>query len=239
MVYRLAITPQQRQTDRVLLTPKQHHYVFRVLRLNVGDRLIVLDGQGQVWLGSILPEQVQIIEPLEEDRELPLAVTLATALPKGNGMDEIIRPCTELGATQFQPILSHRTLLKPSQQRQQRWQRIATEAAEQSERRWIPPVRSTATWADYLATLPPATADCHYLLCVTRHKCPGLGAYLKKAPLISQLVIATGPEGGWTASEIDQALTAGFELVSLGKRVLRAITAPTTALAQVVVMAEI
>lgn len=76
------------------------------------------------------------------------------------------------------------------------------------------------------------------LLCVTRLNSPMLGAYLKQSNLPAQIVLATGPEGGWTDNEISLAIAKGFQPVSLGKRILRAVTAPTVALAQINALLE-
>ena len=150
MVYRLVITPGQRQGESVTLNEGQRHYLQRVFRLNSGDQFVVMEGTGAVWLAQLGDSQAQLLQTLDEQNELPVAVTLAVALPKGNGFEEILRPCTELGVTAFQPLITERTLLKPSANKQDRWQRIVTEAAEQSERQWVPPIAVPVVWAEIL-----------------------------------------------------------------------------------------
>ncbi len=246
MAYRLVIAPHQIDNGTVLLTEPQQHYLQRVLRLNQGDRFVVLDGAGQVWQARLDNVHAQLLEPITEENELPLPVTLAIALPKGNGFEEIIRPCTELGATAFQPLLTERTLLQPSNNKLQRWQRIVTEAAEQSERQWVPPIAKPLNFSEFLDSLNSLNnsqgSETLRLLCVTRRNSPMLGAYLKQDNkqnnLPSQLIVATGPEGGWTEQEIELAIAGGFHPVSLGKRILRAVTAPTVALAQIAALME-
>jgi 16S rRNA (uracil1498-N3)-methyltransferase len=241
MVYRLVITPEQHQGEFVTLNEGQRHYLQRVLRLNSGDQFVVMEGTGAVWLAQLADSQAQLLQTLDERNELPVAITLAVALPKGNGFEEILRPCTELGVTAFQPLITERTLLKPSAQKQQRWQRIVTEAAEQSERQWLPPIAVPVTWAERLANVEQLSAL--KLICVARHHFPLLGAYLNQVsqtnPLPDSIIVATGPEGGWTETEIEQAIAGGFQPVSLGNRILRAITAPTVALAQMAAHYEI
>ncbi len=239
MAYRLVVAPEQIIEATVTLTAAQLHYLQRVLRLQGGDSFIVLNGNGGVWQAQLDPVDngtAHLLEAISEQNELPLAVTLAIALPKGSGFEEIIRPCTELGATAFQPLLTERTLLKPSQNKLERWKRIVTEAAEQSERQWLPPVAPPLTFGQFVeeATGPETLA----LLCVTRINSPRLGAYLKQGSLPAQMVLATGPEGGWTDQEIELAIAKGFQPVSLGKRILRAVTAPTVALAQLTALLE-
>lgn len=239
MAYRLVIAPNQIENSTVSLTEPQRHYLQRVLRLKGGDKFVVLDGTGKVWQAKFDSVDAQLVEPITEENELPLAVTLAVALPKGNGFEDIIRPCTELGATAFQPLLTERTLLQPSDNKLQRWQRIVTEAAEQSERQWVPPIATPLNFAEFLGILNNLQgSETLGLLCVTRRNSPMLGAYLKQDKLPSQVIVATGPEGGWTDQEIALAIAKGFQPVSLGKRILRAVTASTVALAQISALVE-
>ena len=235
MVYRLVIAPEQRHGSTVTLTEDQRHYLQRVLRLSPGDEFVAMDGTGAAWLAKLADSQAQLVKILNEQTELSVAVTLAVALPKGNGLEEIIRPCTELGAAAFQPLITERTLLKPSASKQSRWQRIVTEAAEQSERQWVPSIAAPVPLAELLANVGPQPAI--KLICVARSPSLSLGAYLRHISptnhLPESIIVATGPEGGWTPSEIDQAIALGFQPISLGKRILRAITAPTVALAQI------
>ena len=241
MVYRLVITPEQRQGELVTLNQGQRHYLQRVLRLNPGDQFVVMEGTGAVWLAKLADSQAQLLQTLDEQNELPVAVNLAVALPKGNSFEEILRPCTELGVAAFQPLITERTLLQPSAQKQQRWQRIVTESAEQSERQWLPPIAVPVTWAELLHNFEQRP-DLK-LICVARHHFPLLGAYLNQVSktnhLPDSIIVATGPEGGWTETEIEQAIAADFQPVSLGNRILRAVTAPTVALAQIAAHYEI
>ncbi|MFO5440911.1 MAG: RsmE family RNA methyltransferase, partial [Dolichospermum sp.] len=137
---RITINPQQLQENQLLLTPQQQHYLLRVLRLRDGDQFIAMNGMGKWWLTKLQGTQGEIVEILEVKTELPVSITLMMALPKGNGFDEVIRCCTELGVTSIAPVLSDRSLLNPSPQKLERWRRIASESAEQSERAVIPTI---------------------------------------------------------------------------------------------------
>ncbi len=120
---RLAIAPQQICRQKVFLTVEQHHYLERVLRLGVGDRFIIMDGEGKWWLAKLTPDisrKTELTAVLEQEisiqNELPIELTLISALPKGNNFDEVVRQSTELGVTHILPVISSRTLLKPSPQ---------------------------------------------------------------------------------------------------------------------------
>ena len=221
---RITIHPQQVQANQLLLTPQQQHYLLRVLRLRDGDKFIVMDGMGKWWLARLQGEQGEVLEPLEVKTELPVAITLMMALPKGNGFDEIVRCCTELGVTSITPILSDRTLLNPSHQKLERWQRIASEAAEQSERAVVPTILQPVAFN----TAIKETTATHRYICEARGDYPHLQQVINKTA--NEIIIAIGPEGGWTNQELEIAIASGFQPISLGRRILRAVTAPIVAI---------
>lgn len=225
LVYRLVVIPEQIEEKQITLDAQQLHYLLRVLRLGNGDRFMAMDGRGNNWLTEIREQSAQIIESIEIETELPVSLNLITALPKGSGYEQVIRCCTELGVSNFMPVISDRTILKPSVSKVQRWRKIVTEAAEQSEREIVPhifePVR-------FMAALNQNTSSQDKYICVARGDTPTLWSCLQQQTP-SEIVIATGCEGGWTDTEVDQAIAFGFQPVTLGKRILRAITAPIVA----------
>ena len=236
---RLVIAPSQLQAQQILLTTQQQHYLSRVLRLREGDRFITMDGQGQCWLAVLAHSKAQILEIISVQTELPVSIALLVALPKGNGFDEVVRCCTELGASCIVPVISDRTLLHPSPQKLERWRRIAIEAAEQSERQIVPTILEPPTFVAALSSNFSYTSpDNKKYICVARGDSLRLIDCLQdKGQIIKNkgqtIVIATGPEGGWTETEVERAIAAGFQLVSLGRRILRAVTAPVVALSLV------
>ncbi len=230
---RIAIAPNQLQEKQILLTPQQQHYLRRVLRLGEGDRFIAIN-EGTWWLAQLKQEQAEVLESLTTETELAVSVTLMVALPKGNGFDEVVRCCTELGVSCFAPVISDRTLLNPSSQKLQRWQRIAQEATEQSERSLVPTILEPVAFNTALSKI----VSNHKYICVPRCDVPHLLTCLQETEQ-NAIVIATGPEGGWTQKEVEVAFLAGFKPVSLGKRILRAITAPVVAMSVVAAADEV
>jgi 16S rRNA (uracil1498-N3)-methyltransferase len=232
LTYRLVIKPTQIQEGQISLDAQQLHYLLRVLRLGNGDRFLALDGVGNAWLAEIRESSAQIIESVEIKTELPIPLSLITALPKGSGYEQVIRCCTELGVSNFIPVISDRTLLKPNPNKVERWRKIATEAAEQSERQIVPQILEPVKYISALKQVP-ATQDKY--ICMARGDLPSLWQSLhlqhlqQLQPTPSGIIIATGCEGGWTDAEVAQAIALGFQPVSLGKRILRAITAPIVA----------
>jgi 16S rRNA (uracil1498-N3)-methyltransferase len=221
---RITINPHQLQETQILLTPQQQHYLLRVLRLQDGNKFIAMDGIGKWWLAELQREQGQILERLEVNTELPISITLMIALPKGNGFDEVVRCCTELGVTCIAPVLSDRTLLNPSSQKLERWRRIASEAAEQSERAFVPTILEPVAFNTALNEITVT----HRYICEARGDYPHLQQVINNS--INEIIIAIGPEGGWTNQELEIAVKSGFTPTSLGRRILRAVTAPIVAI---------
>ncbi|MCU0526456.1 MAG: 16S rRNA (uracil(1498)-N(3))-methyltransferase [Elainella sp. Prado103] len=228
---RLTLDPAQILDRQISLTEPQQHYLYRVLRLRPGQQFIALDGQGQSWLATLQPDRsIALIAEtgaaIEAATELAIPLTLLIALPK-TGMDDIVRQATELGVQRIVPILSQRTLLQPSPQKLERWQRIAQEAAEQSERPIVPEIYSPQPWSEALTQWhSDQTAS---FICEARGHPPHLLTCLSRETRPTWTV-AIGPEGGWTEDELTQAITIGYQAVSLGSRILRSITAPLVAL---------
>jgi 16S rRNA (uracil1498-N3)-methyltransferase len=223
---RLTIHPRQIQGQQVQLTPAQSHYLGRVLRLSAGDAFIAMDGQGHWWRAQLLtPTTAQLGEPLPIWRELPAPIALLMGIPKGDGMDQVVRQATELGVRQIWPLITERTQVHPSAARMERWRRIATEAAEQSWRQWIPevfPAQPLVTAVTQVRAMPK-------LVCDPAPEFPHLTTVLRPEP--TALAVLIGPEGGWSPAEMAWLRDQGAQVVSLGKRVLRTVTAPVVALA--------
>lgn len=225
-LYRIVIKSQQIGDNTISLSSEQGHYLRRVLRLNDGDEFIALDGKGNCWQVKLTSSVGEIVTSLEENSELPLNVTLIVALPKGNGFDDIIRCTTELGVTHLQPVTCDRTLVKPKENKLNRWIKIAEEATEQCERQIIPTIASPLPVSQVFQRLKSENIPKY--IASPRVCVPHLSYYQSQflSPFPDNIVVATGCEGGWTPQEIEGAIASGFQEVSLGKRILRAVTAP-------------
>ena len=224
---RLVVAPGQFENHSIVtLTNEQRHYLLSVLRLRPGDRLIVLDGCGKGWVASLgSADEVALLAPCAFETELAQSVHLVAALPK-TGFDEVVRCCTELGVARITPVISARTILKPSANKLKRWQKISTEAAEQSERAFVPTIHEPIKFENYLKDLDSGSS--HYLCAArakSRHLLNLLGERSPSTQASEELSFYVGPEGGWTDAEIEQAIAKGIETVSLGKSILRAVTA--------------
>lgn len=232
---RLVVLPSQLKDDGLELTDQQQHYLRRVLRLQAGDRFVVMNGQGHAWLAQLQEDitgQATILEPLQSNTELPIDLTLVSALPKGNGFDDVVRQVIESGVTRIQPVISDRTLLHPGDHKVARWRRIAQESAEQAERLILPVVDPPLTLTQWLQSEQGADPKTRRYLCVTRRPAPHLLHCLTTISVAaSDIHLAIGPEGGWTDYEIERAISVGYQPVSLGARIFRTVTAPIAAVA--------
>ncbi len=228
------VSPALQINSAIALTSEQRNYLWNVLRLETGAEFIALDRQGGWWLAKLKASDIaEIIAKLENNSELTAQITLGIAMPKGSNIESVIRQTTELGVRQIVPLFSDRTVIKSGaeigNQKRDRWQRIAEESAELSMRNYVPETlapQDLTTWLKGLIQSPSLK-----YICVTT-PAPHLLGSLQNSNLesISEIVIVTGCEGGWTTREEERAIAAGFMPVSLGDRVLSAVTAPVVAL---------
>ena len=238
MVQRITIATEQCTGSVLTLTAEQAHYLVDVLRLSVGDRFIAQDGKGTQWTATIKARGTKQLQAdvLETIHHAPTTapLRLMAAPTKGNSFDQVIRQSTELGVTHICPVITQRTVLKPSNNRLARWQRIAAEASEQSERVTVPEILEPAPFAQYLADieLHKDHTELRYICSARTNNLHLLAAVQTEisSENIPGITLGIGPEGGWTSSEVSDAIRSGYQEVSLGPVILRAVTASITAL---------
>jgi len=225
---RLAITAEAVAGGRVTFDASQSRHLARALRLRPGDTIIASDGSGRDYTVRLDAVGARVsgtvVGEASGAAESPLAITLVQALPKADKMQSIVRAATELGVATVQPALTARTVVQLSAnaalERAARWQRVAREAAKQCGRRVIPVVAAPATLDVCLET----ARDSDLALCLWEADAPSLASALPDRPL-RRAAVLIGPEGGLEAAEVDRARRAGWQVVSLGRRVLRTETA--------------
>jgi 16S rRNA (uracil1498-N3)-methyltransferase len=215
------------------ITGNDAHQIKDVLRMKTGDRLELLDGSGKVYAAKIIKLEkskvdCEIISSRTADSEPKIKVTLAQGLPKGRKMDLIVEKCVELGIQQIIPMLTERTVAKEA--KLPRWQKIAKEAAEQSQRAIIPGIRPLIKLDDVLKL--KAQFDLALIPWELENK-TSLKQALTSFPAVRSILLLIGPEGGFSAGEVAEAKKAGFVSVSLGKRILRTETAGFATLAAI------
>ncbi|MEZ4250852.1 MAG: RsmE family RNA methyltransferase [Polyangiales bacterium] len=200
-----------------------------VLRLAPGEHVELFDGSGQQARARLEDDETVTIEALEEAHEPGPKLVLVQALPKGAKADEIVRMATELGVHAIHFVLTEHAVARPDEGRGQkktsRWQRIAEEAARQSERAIVPGVHAPLPLTKALGAVP--TTDLR--LVAWARGGVALGAL---PPATDTTWVAVGPEGGFSDAELDAFDRAGWTRYSLGPHVLRVDTAALAALSQ-------
>lgn len=215
-----------------LLPEDAAHHAVHVLRLRLGDEVILFNGRGGEYAGRIaalerLRVQVDVLAHRAVERESPLAVTLVQGVSAGEKMDFTVQKATELGVAAVQPVVAARSSGRIAGERaalkRAHWRRVAIAACEQCGRNRVPEVLPVLPLAQFCAG--SAAEGTRLLLS------PLAALGLRAAKLDGAVTLAAGPEAGFTAAEEALLAAAGFVPVRLGPRVLRTETAALAALA--------
>lgn len=215
------------------------HHIERVMRTEPGDRVYGVFPDGRTAVVRFDDSLQAAVESwTEHEPELPADIVVACGLVKGDKLDYIIQKGTELGAAGFVPFEAARSVVKWDEKKgvkkQERWQKIAKEAAEQSHRSRIPVVEQPVSLKGLLVL---ASSFDHCLFAY--EEAAKEGEQSAFAHVVSQLkpgervLVVTGPEGGFSEQEAKQLEEAGCTPCALGPRILRAETAPLYVLSAV------
>ena len=209
------------------------HHIHTVLRLQPGVIVGLFDGKGliqQAKIVSISDKEIRfrLLRKEVQSAESPIHITIAQALIKGQKLDDLLRPLTELGVYEIVPFIATRSVAVPdaerAQKRHMRWEKIVLESMKQCGRQVPPIIHMSASFEEML--LRAKTADMK-LLFWEEAKTP-LEQIFIDVSMPKRLFAAIGPEGGFTKDETNAAQKAGFVSASLGRRVLRTETAAVT-----------
>ena len=220
------------ENGTITLAADEARHLRDVLRLKSGDEVYVFNGVGGEFRCSVVntkrdSAELRVESEVEPAKpESPLRLELCVALLKGEKFDLVVQKATELGVTRIVPLMTryadiHLRDESDATKRVARWQRIALEAAKQSGRAFVPEVSVPASFEPVLA----GTRDDELCLMFSERGGGSLAEVRTTSKAIKALV---GSEGGWSDEEIEGARAAGFHLVTLGGRILRAETAAIT-----------
>ncbi|HEY6538920.1 MAG TPA: RsmE family RNA methyltransferase [Candidatus Dormibacteraeota bacterium] len=228
---------QVRPTGEVEIRDRDAWHISRVLRSRQGElvTVVVEDGtEHDVRLETLSADQVTgvIVATRRTRREARAQVHLLQALPKGQGMASVCEQASELGVTAIWPVLTERTVARPDPEqalsRIERWQTISREAAQLAGRHRVPEVRPLAAVEDALEQLRAAEPDLQAFTCHDGEVRQGLNSVAWESGRPTAVLV--GPEGGFTAAEVQNLASRGARPVSLGRRNLRTTLAPVVAL---------
>lgn len=225
------------------LSPDEAHHLTRVLRLVAGDMVTVFNGRGVEWRARVDRASreavtLTLLEPVAA-RMPAVAITLAQAILKGEAMEDVVRDCTMIGVAGIQPVLSERTTVKRRTLAvaHDRWRRIALASVKQCGTARLPEILRPTQFDQWLPSPLPAHS---YLLIEPGTSLPEVTTVrqLALSPAPPSALLLVGPEGGWTESERDAAITAGAIPLSLGPLTLRASTVALAAGAALIAVWE-
>jgi 16S rRNA (uracil1498-N3)-methyltransferase len=224
-------------TGEVQILDRDAWHISRVLRSRQGElvTVVVEDGtEHDVRLETLSADQVTgvIVATRRTRREAKAQLHLLQALPKGPGMASVCEQVSELGILTIWPVLTDRTVARPEPDqaalRAERWQTIAREAAQLAGRHRIPEVRPLAPLLDALQDLRRTEPQLQAFTCHDGEVRQGLNSVAWDSGLPTAVLI--GPEGGFTAGEVQELASHGARPVSLGRRNLRTTLAAVVAL---------
>jgi 16S rRNA (uracil1498-N3)-methyltransferase len=215
----------------ISLPKETAHYLSNVLRLRVADELLVFNEKQGEFRASVTSAakrsvEIELIELMQQGQpESSPTIHLLLGLSRGDRMDYAVQKSTELGVSEITPVYTEHGEVKLKSDRLekklQHWRRIAISACEQCGRLCIPVIHEPVLLMD----LQSVNTENKWMLD------PSGGDELPQAITTNSIELLIGPEGGFSAAEIDWARDSGFGIVALGSRILRTETAPVAALA--------
>ncbi|HZL92255.1 MAG TPA: 16S rRNA (uracil(1498)-N(3))-methyltransferase, partial [Vicinamibacterales bacterium] len=214
------------------LDGEKAHHLIRVLRVRVGDSVVLFDGHGGEYPAVVEEtgrQRVRLLPGLHSPRDVesPLRIRLIQGISRGERMDFVVQKATELGVQRISPVHTACSVVRLTGERAVKrsahWERIVQGACEQCGRNILPPVDAAA---DLDSVLGESSVGSRLLL----HT--GAAESIGSLPLADrELALLVGPEGGFTEAEIGLASRSGFVPVSLGPRILRTETAALAVIA--------
>ena len=222
---RFRLPPSEWQS--ATLTGDEARHLSQVLRIKPGETVTIFDGRGRRAKAEVLSVSRDLVslklgETLTPPPPLP-AITLAQAIPKGKNMDLIVQKAVELGVARIQPLVTKNTIVQPGEGKSDKWRRNALEACKQCGQDTLPRINDPLPFKNWIHDSAGIGG-----LKIIASLAPGarpIRETLRSHPDVREATLLIGPEGDFTAEEIQAAIDAGFLPVSLGNIVLRVETA--------------
>ncbi|MCH5263325.1 MAG: 16S rRNA (uracil(1498)-N(3))-methyltransferase [Lachnospiraceae bacterium] len=237
-MYRFFVEPSQIQDKKIIITGSDVNHIRNVLRMKIGEEIAVSNGidNREYRCGIEEYTEQEVICTLrfvkEDGVELPAKIYLFQGLPKADKMELIIQKAVELGVHEVIPVATKRCVVKLDEKKASakvnRWQGIAEAAAKQSKRGVIPVVHDVVSMKDAVAYA--RDMDVRIIPYELAEDMRHTKEIIESVKAGESVAVFIGPEGGFEESEIQEALAAGIEPVTLGRRILRTETAGLTVL---------
>lgn len=223
---RYYLPADQWSSCELVLTGDEAHHCVRVLRQKVGDQIVVFDGRGRsVQCQIVAADKTKVI--LEQDGKVEvqprgLSLHLCQAIPKAGNMELIVQKAVELGVASIQPLVTENTVVKADAKKLLKWQRIALEACKQCGQNWLPEVKPTLPFKQWVVTREKAEVE---IVAALDPRSEPMAHVLASQNQVSSAALLVGPEGDFSEAEYDDAINSGYQPVSIGEIVLRVETA--------------
>lgn len=233
---RFLVNPCNITGNKALITGKDARHIRKVLRMNVGDVIQLIDGNGQEYVAQIKAVDVDgvqavILKENHHHQNSQATIVVAQSFLKEKKMDELIRPMTELGVSKWIPFFSERSIPRPDttrlNHRLNRWKTIANESLKQCRRNIAIEIENPVSFQETLKI--GATFDVKILFW-EKENLP-ISRIKNDYPFARSIFIMLGPEGGFSETEAEAAKSSGFIIASLGPRILKSETATIAACA--------
>jgi 16S rRNA (uracil1498-N3)-methyltransferase len=234
-MHRFYLPPAECKTAPLTLAGREAHHALHVLRMRKGDQVTILDGAGREFLCAVENfdrDKIQLAAVQTKTIPAPpCPITLLQAVPKGKIIESIIQKATELGVARIVPLLTERVVMdlddKHAARKTEKWQQVAIEAIKQCGAAWLPRVEVPMTPKEFLARAEkfelPFIASLQPGAQHPRQYLERFQAQHGRKP--QSACVWIGPEGDFTAAEVDAIIAAGALPITLGKLVLRVETA--------------
>ena len=232
------VEPSQIQGNHIFIDGPDVNHIRNVLRMNPGEEVNVTDGSGEkvyrCAIASIGEDKVElnIMWAQEKGMELPSKIYLFQGLPKSDKMELIIQKAVELGVYEIIPMATARAVVKLDQKKAaakvKRWQAISERAAKQSKRLLIPEVKEPVKFSEALKLA--SDLDVRLIPYELAEGMDGTRRIIQSVKPGQSVAVFIGPEGGFEEAEVELAKEAGFQAITLGRRILRTETAGMTVL---------
>lgn len=231
-MHRFFAEPGQIGEKEIVITGADVNHIRNVLRMRADEEVLIADGQGAEYRCKLIElneneVRAQILWKLDGNAELASAITLFQGLPKSDKMDFIVQKCVELGVSRIVPVSTKRAVVKldakKEQTRLKRWNTISESAAKQSGRGVIPEVSGVMSFGKALEEAKKLD-----VLLIPYERAEHMAETRRVMGEIrpgQSVGIFIGPEGGFEESEVEEAVAAGAQAITLGKRILRTETA--------------
>ncbi len=216
--------------ETVLLEAAEAHHLMHVMRAKAGDLVVVFDGSGSECQARVerlgrSTVELAVLSRDAVDRELPLALTVGVALPKGDRQKWLVEKLTELGVGRLVPLETKRGVAQPIQSALDRLTRSVVEASKQCGRNRLMQLDAGQSASSFFSAAAPSPEELCWLAHPGGNRIADEIALAQSRRNVRRIVLAVGPEGGFTDEEVALAADLGWQRIDLGPRILRIETA--------------